>query len=284
MHRSALHILISIFLLFLTISGTDKNTLEKDPLYSKEDRILVVAHRGSHKYFPENSLGAIKKSIENNIDIIEIDIRETKDQIPVLLHDDDLKRTTGFHLRISELNFIDLAAYPLLFKGQPTDFTIPSLEEALKSIKGKAVLNLDFKLNDLDAIKRSYKLIENYQMEGSVILSLRDYELFPELYELNPNIRIMPVAFSNRKIKNVIKNDNLDVVQVYHRNYNKRILNELHSRNIEIWVNAMKKYDKLEKMHKNGFEKLINIKKVNFIQTDYPEDLLAFLQKKGLHD
>ena len=284
MLKSVIHISFSIFLALITISGIDKNSPKNKNLYSEEDRILVVAHRGSHSYFPENSLGSIGKSIENGIDIVEIDIRETRDKVPVLLHDGNLKRTTGVNKDIRELHFEELEQYPLLFNGASTDYRIPSLEMALKAAREKVILNLDFKLNDLNAIKRTYHLIEKHKMEGSVILTLRNYKFIPELYKLNPEIRLMPVAYNRRKINKVLKYDHLDIIQLYHRKYAKRCLKDMQNRKIQIWVNALNKYDELEMNGKKGFEELINIKKVDMIQTDHPEELLSFLQEKGLHD
>ncbi|GAA4647372.1 glycerophosphodiester phosphodiesterase family protein [Pontixanthobacter gangjinensis] len=270
--------------MLMTTSGNNKELAEFEGLYSEDDRVLVAAHRGSHDKHPENSLAAIQESINNQIDIVEVDIRETRDKIPVLLHDESLKRTTGSNLKIADVDFKELEEIPLLYQNKETDQRIPSLEEALIISKNKVILNLDFKLDDLQAMKRSYKVVARLGMENSVIFTVRDLDLIPSLYEINPEIRIMPVAFSWWKINQVIKYDFLDIIQLYHRPYGSININRLKSNDFEVWVNALKKYDRLEIEQKNGFENLLNIKKVNVIQTDHPEKLLSFLREKGLHD
>ena len=61
---------------------------------SKNDQIIVIAHRGNWHNAPENSLQAIQNSIEMGVDMVEIDIRETKDGKLVLMHDQSIDRTT----------------------------------------------------------------------------------------------------------------------------------------------------------------------------------------------
>ena len=121
-------------------------------------------------------------------------------------------------------------------------------------------------------------------MEQSVIFTVNDLNIIPALHQLNPDIRIMPVAFSGVKIEKVLKNDFIDIIQLYHRSYSKYYMRRIKERGMDIWVNSLNKYDKMEKNGEDGFEKLLGIKKVDVIQTDYPEELLAFLKGKGLHN
>ncbi len=282
---SLIPLCFSWILMLITVSGSGNSSyLESRSLYSPEDKILIAAHRGIHSKFPENSIPAIEECIKMEIDIVEIDIRETKDKVPVLMHDSSLFRTTGSHKKISELEFSDLKNYPLLFDEDKTEHLIPSLEQVLQLAEKRIILNLDYKLDDLEAFKRAYSLITKFDMEKQVIITLNNLELIPELYSLNPDIRIMPVAFSWWKINMATSYDFLDIIQLYHRPYSNYRIHKLEEKEIDIWVNALQKYDRLEKSGRNGFEKLIYIKKADIIQTDYPEELLVFLREKGLHD
>ncbi len=56
--------------------------------------ILVAAHRGMHQDYPENSIPAIQEAIDHHLDIVEIDVQITKDGIPILMHDEEIDRTT----------------------------------------------------------------------------------------------------------------------------------------------------------------------------------------------
>lgn len=65
---------------------------------------ILIAHRGYAKRYPENTLIAIQAALEAGVNYIEFDVQFTKDGVPVLLHDANLKRTTGTNKRIFSLN------------------------------------------------------------------------------------------------------------------------------------------------------------------------------------
>src|SRR5688500_19729358 len=60
-----------------------------------DPRPLVIAHRGCWRQPAENSLAAIAACAALGVDMVEIDLRQTKDGVIVLLHDDSLERTTS---------------------------------------------------------------------------------------------------------------------------------------------------------------------------------------------
>ncbi len=71
-------------------------------------RVLRIAHRGASAYAAENSLEAFRVAAELGADLIEIDIRATADDVPVLIHDGSLKRTHGIDGDVSDLTMSEL--------------------------------------------------------------------------------------------------------------------------------------------------------------------------------
>ena len=61
---------------------------------------LIIAHRTSPAYAPENSLEGIRVSFEQGADGVEIDLRMSLDLQPFLMHDNSMRRTTGWPLPI----------------------------------------------------------------------------------------------------------------------------------------------------------------------------------------
>ena len=59
-----------------------------------ESTVLVAAHRGDWRNYPENSLEGINSAIEMGVDIVELDLQCTKDSVLILMHDNTLDRTT----------------------------------------------------------------------------------------------------------------------------------------------------------------------------------------------
>lgn len=118
-------------------------------------KILVAAHRGDWRNYPENSIKAIEGAIKMGVDIVEIDLHKTKDGQLVVMHDSNLDRTTNGKGAIAETNLEDIRK--LFLKNgahMPTREKVPTLEEVLNFIKGQRImLNLDKSWDFLDEVK-----------------------------------------------------------------------------------------------------------------------------------
>ncbi|TRO66371.1 glycerophosphodiester phosphodiesterase [Christiangramia sabulilitoris] len=284
MRDLTLHHLLG-FLMLMTIyscfNSNEKDTIAE--LYSTSDTILVVAHRGSHSFHPENSLSAFEASIENGIDIIETDLRLTRDSVFVLIHDETLNRTTNGKGAVNEYSLGEIENFNLLFQRKLTTEKIPTLEQVLKLSKDRIILNLDLKIQDFNVIKKLADMIEKYHMEDSVIISIRNIQLIPKIHKYNPAIKLMPVVSTKKKIRKVMKYNYIDIIQVRPKPYTSSLRKGFQEQGIKIWVNALNKYDRLQEKDKTGFRQLIKRKKVDIIQTDHPEELLEFLKIENLH-
>ena len=109
------------------------------------DYVFVVMHRGDWRHAPENSVGAIKGSIEHGADIVELDVSKTKDGRYVLLHDDVIDRVTDGKGACADYTLEELRKFRLKSSDGKTltDYRILSLEEAFDLTRGKILVNLD---------------------------------------------------------------------------------------------------------------------------------------------
>ncbi|MGA5324126.1 glycerophosphodiester phosphodiesterase [Streptomyces seoulensis] len=92
----------------------------------------AVAHRGDPYRFRENTLASLRSALDRGADAVEIDVRLTRDGVPVLLHDDTLKRLWEIDRPLSALT-----------ASQVTELTaggIPTLTEALTATEGTRVM------------------------------------------------------------------------------------------------------------------------------------------------
>ncbi|WP_294302743.1 glycerophosphodiester phosphodiesterase family protein [uncultured Chryseobacterium sp.] len=144
----------TVFLLLLVFSSafSQTNYFKKE---IPEGKILVAAHRGDWRNYPENSIKAIEGAIKMGVDIVEIDLHKTKDGQLVVMHDPKLDRTTNGKGEIAETNLEDIRK--LFLKNGANMLTrerVPTLEEVLNFIKGKRImLNLDKSWDFLDEVK-----------------------------------------------------------------------------------------------------------------------------------
>lgn len=109
----------------------------------------IAAHRGQWRSFPENSIPAVLKSIEDGAQVVEVDIKRTSDGELVLMHDNTVDRTTTGTGAVSEMTLDEIKSLQLR-EGQgngpapATDLKVPTFREALEAVRSENVLlNLD---------------------------------------------------------------------------------------------------------------------------------------------
>ncbi|MHA2255552.1 MAG: glycerophosphodiester phosphodiesterase, partial [Candidatus Heimdallarchaeaceae archaeon] len=147
--------------------------------YLKNDRPLVMAHRGRSAFTPESSFQAFKEAYDLDVDALETDIRITKDLVPVVFHDKTLDRTTNGKGPISEHTYEQLQEFDLgyWYKDSTRDsypfrdkgFKIVSLEELFEKLP-KIRINMDIKDRFFAAPKALYETIVSSDVEDRVLV------------------------------------------------------------------------------------------------------------------
>lgn len=93
----------------------------------------VIGHRGAAAYAPENTIESILTAVEMGVKWVEVDVKLTKDMVPIIFHDDDLDRTTNGHGPVAEMNFNDIRDLEAgsWFSDSFAGIKIPTLEEVI---------------------------------------------------------------------------------------------------------------------------------------------------------
>lgn len=140
------------------------------------DRTLNIAHRGASALAPGNTLAAFAKAAELNADGIEFDVQLSADNVPVVIHDFTVDRTTDGSGRVADLTLAQLkrldagAPFDLSFSGQ----RIPTLTEVLETLGGQLLLNIELKsagVRDNGLERAVTDQVTRHGLEDSVILS-----------------------------------------------------------------------------------------------------------------
>ena len=106
--------------------------------------VLIAAHRGDWRNAPENSLQALQNCIAKGYDIVELDVRMTKDKELVVMHDNSIYRTTNGKGNVSDYTLAELKTFRLKNGiGMATVHQIPTLKEMMTAAKGKIIVNVD---------------------------------------------------------------------------------------------------------------------------------------------
>jgi len=116
-------------------------------------RTLVIGHRGNPEAAPENTVASILSAFAVGADFAEVDVRVSRDGVPVIFHDETLERTTNGRgaladRTLAELKALDAGAWKgPAFAGE----RIPTLVEALRAARGKGRLFLDVPVSGIGA-------------------------------------------------------------------------------------------------------------------------------------
>jgi len=102
--------------------------------------MLRIGHRGARAYEPENTLRSFKKALKMGVDAVELDVRKTKDNQLVVIHDADVKKTTDGKGLVNELTLEEIKGFSAE-KGEK----IPTLKEALDFLDKKVKILIELK-------------------------------------------------------------------------------------------------------------------------------------------
>lgn len=113
----------------------------------KSGGVLLIGHRGGPtRDYPENAIETFQRTYDAGTHAMEIDISETKDGVLILMHDDDLARTTTGEGLVADHTLDEIQKLKLETYQKTTTFAPPTLEAALAwAMKNNAVLELDKK-------------------------------------------------------------------------------------------------------------------------------------------
>jgi len=143
MHKNLILLLI-VFSSIQAVSSSHVDSIRAKLHTPNLNEVLVVAHRGDWRNFPENSIEAIESAVRMGVDVVELDVQRTKDGHLILMHDKTLDRTTTGKGRVDEWTLDSIRTLKLLNGcAIKTKHTVPTLEEALMYAKDKIMINLD---------------------------------------------------------------------------------------------------------------------------------------------
>jgi glycerophosphoryl diester phosphodiesterase len=191
---------------------------------------LVIAHRGDSSNALENSLEAVSRALLLPADMIELDVRMSRDKGLYVLHDKTTGRTAEENINVEqatteELNRIKLKNGELL----------PGLPDVLKLVAGRCGLNLEIKSDGAGAMTAQYLLSSGYQ--GTLLLSsFKEQEVLAAngIYPGLPTSVIFD-AFTPRDVPKYKAKD-YAVISLRKKTVNKDLVDACHDHGIRLYV------------------------------------------------
>ena len=294
-----LFFLLPILLTAFSISAQTRTDKLLKNLHDNESKyIFVIAHRGDWRNAPEISLQSIEKAIAMKVDMIDLDIQPTKDGNFICMHDETLDRTSTGKGPIKDYTTEELKKFVLRSgNGIKTRQPIPTLKEALNVCKGRILVNID---KGGTYIKEIMPIIQECGMEKQVIIKgYYPVEKVKKEYGSNESMLYMPIVNLWDKeavatIQTFIKNFTPIAYELCFKddaNPNLKIIDEIAKSGSRVWMNTL--WDSLCGGHDDE-NALLESKdkhwgwmlkhKATMIQTDRPQELIHYLEEKGLRD
>ena len=221
--------------------------------------VEVTAHRGYSAAYPENTIPAFKGAIQVGADWAELDVQQTADGEVIVMHDSNLKRTTGLDKEVwqvtwDEIKDLDNGSW---FDKKYQTVRIPTLEEVLKVCRGKIHLNIEIKPSghDKDLEEQVAKLLKKYHMRDTCVVSSLKYDSLRKIKQADDSIEtayITSVSYGN-----FTDLEYADGYSVESTLLSKSFVNKAQKAGKQIYVWTVNSEERLEKVVGMGIDNVI---------------------------
>ncbi|MBN2410585.1 glycerophosphodiester phosphodiesterase family protein [candidate division KSB1 bacterium] len=238
--------------------------------------IKVVGHRGNVKFAPENTIPAFETAFRLGADLVELDIRETKDGVLVIMHDESVDRTTNgtgkvADMTLAEIKNLDAGSW---FGPEFKGVQVPTFKEVLQAIKGKTLPDIDFKAGSPDKL---IKILKEEGLLGKVTLYSDNWDLLNDTIKLSNGFFLRPTVPNGYYGLPILINE-LDspIININWEEFSEKLVRETHIAGKKSFLNVMQ--------HDNefGIQLMINAMP-DYLQSDNLDILVPLLRAKGLH-
>lgn len=296
-------IILQLFLTLIALSAFAQSKPEvslKNVFDPKSKDVLVTAHRGDWRNTPENSVQALKNCIAMGVDIMELDLKKTKDGYLVIMHDATIDRTTTGKGNVSDYTLSELKTFFLRSgSGHPTKHRVPTFTEVLAIAKDKIIIDVD---KGYDYFPQVIKELREHGMIGQAIINLKGSTpltiIEQEKGKIDNDIILMPIVDMKRtdatQIIESYKPHKQTIIQANFSSDTLSILTHLGNLRADygLWINSLWPEQNgghdddmaVEENKKDESWGWLVSHKANLIQTDRPKELIEYLKTKKLHN
>lgn len=234
------------------------------------DQPLVVGHRGSAGTAPENTLASFHLAFADGVNMVELDCRMTRDFFLVVLHDQDIKRTTvGGNGKVWEYSLQELRAFDAgawfaqEFKGE----RIPTLRQVMEILPPHVTLNIEMKTDgeprERLAVEEACILaIMEKKLEKRTLVSSFDHKVVERIHKLYPPIKTgalyLPVRDAGKKPSTMARRMGVSAFICGKKFLTKRMVQDAHDHGITVGCYTVNNQKELSRALSLGVDAVIS--------------------------
>ena len=214
---------------------------------------MIMAHRGYSAAAPENTLPAFQKCIDEDYPAAELDVQMLKDGTIIVMHDDNLARTTGLNKNVWEVTYDEIKDLDngSFFKEEYAGTKIPTLDEVIKlaaSDKDVLYLNIEIKRTGHDdgIVQKVVDIIEANNFRDHCDITSQDYKTLEEVREVNPYI--LTAYTSVIGIGNIESLDAADIISIQQTFATYENIERIHRAGKYVFVWTVNEPDTMERL------------------------------------
>ncbi|UOQ95579.1 glycerophosphodiester phosphodiesterase [Halobacillus shinanisalinarum] len=237
-------------------------------------KTMIYAHRGASKLAPENTMPAYQIASESGADGLEIDVQLTKDSIPVLIHDENVRRTTngtGFvqDYTYDEIKQLDAGSW---FSSKFSDCSIITLDYFLRWFKDlPLLLNVELKTNVIEykRIERIvYDSLKHYQLLDRTVISSFNITSIKKMKIINPSVSTAFLTSTKRRhLPGYAHSHGASSLHIKYRMLDKKIVKQCHKNHMPLRIYTVNRPSWMEKCFKMGCDAIF---------TDVPHEAVEY--------
>ncbi len=202
---------------------------------------LAIAHRGDSSNALENSLDSIRRALSLSVDMIEIDIRRSRDNGLYVMHDKLTGRTAGKNIDIERATAEKIAGVRLK-NNEP----VPTLADVLGLVAGRCGLNLEIKSGGAGALTAQYLLASGYK--GHILVSSFHEDEVTAARRAMPDLPTSMIfdVFAIRTIPSYLARG-YNVVSLRKKTVTRKLVAACHEQGLSLYVWTVDEEDEMRK-------------------------------------
>lgn len=224
----------------------------------------IFAHRGFSGKYPENTMLAFEKAVEIGVDGIELDVHLTKDNEIVIIHDEDIKRTTDGEGLVKDMTLEELRKFDAsaTFRGQYGFCGIPTLREYFELVKDTPIItNIELKTGVYEyhtIEQRVIDMVREFGLSDKIIFSSFNHFTVKRCEEIAPEIkRGFLTGDWLYDFGKYTAERNVQCCHPWHVSLSEETVKEMHEAGCEINTWTVNEYEDIKKLSAWGVDSLI---------------------------